>query len=78
MVELENAHPLLSRAKMHMIKKLLEIMLSSARVSTRLYGVELTGTPWIISNKVEVATQGENAAIRIIPDNQQHSLTNSR
>jgi hypothetical protein len=48
---------------MHMIKKgIRDNAFECARVSSRVYGVgvELTGTPWIISNKVEVAAQGEN------------------
>jgi hypothetical protein len=57
----ERAHPLLGRAKVNMIKKSSEIMPLSACISSRVYGVELTGTPWIISTKVEVATQGRTA-----------------
>jgi hypothetical protein len=47
-------------------------MPSSARVSSRVNDVELTGTPWIISNKVEVATQEGSASIKTITDNQQN------
>lgn len=67
----EHTHPLLGRAKMHMIKKSSEMRPSNASISARVYGVELTGTPWIISNKVEVAMERENASIRTITDNQQ-------
>jgi hypothetical protein len=57
---------------MQMIKRSSEIMPLSARISSRVYGVELTGTPWIISNKVEVARHGENASIKTIEDNRQN------
>ena len=44
-------------------------MPSTACVSSRVYDVELTGTPWIISIKMEVAT---HASIRIITRNQEN------
>ena len=47
-------------------------MPSGARIFTRVYGVELTGTPWIISSNVEVTAQGEIASVRTIADKQQN------